>query len=90
MGDSRTKRKGANLRSFALFALNFLLFFSVAAETVEISVDLKLDNIDYIVGERIRAVVDVANSSRALSFRASVSSRTRGRNSRPSSVTTIR
>lgn len=63
MGDSRTKRKGANLRSFALFALNFLLFFSVAAETVEISVDLKLDNIDYVAGERIRAVVDVANSS---------------------------
>ena len=63
MGDSRTKRKGANLRGFALFALNFLLFFSVAAETVEISVDIKLDNIDYVAGERIRAVVDVANSS---------------------------
>ena len=63
MGDSRTKRKGASLRSFALFALNFLLFFSVAAETVEISVDLKFDNIDYVAGERIRAVVDVANSS---------------------------
>ena len=63
MGDSRTKRKGANLRSFALFVLNFLLFFSVAAETVEISVDIKLDNIDYVAGERIRAVVDVANSS---------------------------
>ena len=63
MGDSRMERKGANLRSFALFALNFLLFFSVAAETVEISVDLKLDNIDYVAGERIRAVVDVANSS---------------------------
>ena len=33
------------------------------AETVEISVDLKFDNIDYVAGERIRAVVDVANSS---------------------------
>lgn len=42
-----------------------LVFASAAAfaETVEISVNLKMDNLDYVVGERVRAVVDVANSS---------------------------
>ena len=35
----------------------------LSAATVEISVDLKLDNSEYVVGERIRGVVDVANSS---------------------------
>jgi len=63
MRDRCMERKSANLRSFALFALNFLFFFSVTAGTVDISVDLKFDNIDYVAGERIRAVVDVANSS---------------------------
>ena len=33
------------------------------AETSEIRVDLKLDATDYVAGERIRGVVDVANSS---------------------------
>jgi len=36
---------------------------SAFASTVEISVDLKMDCLDYVVGERVRAVVDVANSS---------------------------
>ena len=61
--DDLKKKRGAGLHSFALCALSFLLFSSVTAETVEISVDLKFDNVDYIVGERVRAVVDVANSS---------------------------
>jgi hypothetical protein len=45
--------------------LSFLLAasFGTSAATVEINVDLKLDNIDYVVGERIRGVIDVANSS---------------------------
>ena len=43
----------------------FLVFASAAAfaDTVEISVNLKMDNLDYVSGERVRAVVDVANSS---------------------------
>ena len=61
--DDLRKKRGARLHSFALCALSFLLFSSVTAETVEISVDLMFDNIDYVAGERIRAVVDVANSS---------------------------
>ena len=40
------KKRDARLHSFALCALSFLLFSSVTAETVEISVDLKLDNVD--------------------------------------------
>lgn len=44
-------------------AMAFCCSAALFAETVEISVDLKLDNIDYVVGERIRAVVDIANSS---------------------------
>ena len=46
---------------FAVLALGWAT--GLFAETVEISVDLKFDNIDYVAGERIRAVVDVANSS---------------------------
>ena len=43
----------------------FLAFsaFSVFAAVSEIRVDLKLDFADYVCGERIRAVVDIANSS---------------------------
>ena len=33
------------------------------AETSEIMVDLKLDSSDYVIGERIRGVVDIANPS---------------------------
>lgn len=36
---------------------------SACAVTSEIKVDIKLDHADYVSGERIRAVVDVANSS---------------------------
>lgn len=35
----------------------------VSAETVEIRVDIKMDCPDYVAGERVRAVVDVANAS---------------------------
>ncbi len=37
--------------------------FSLFSETSEITVDLKLSGDDFVAGERIRAVVDVANSS---------------------------
>ncbi len=40
-----------------------LLSSAAAAETSEIRVDLKLDGDDFIAGERVRCVVDVANSS---------------------------
>ena len=46
---------------FAVLALGWAT--GLFAETVEISVDLKFDNIDYVAGERIRAIVEVANSS---------------------------
>ena len=46
---------------FAALALGWAA--GLFAETVEISVDLKFDSVDYVSGERIRAVVDVANSS---------------------------
>lgn len=42
-----------------MLALGLLL----AASMTEITVDLKMDNVDYVSGERIRAVVDVANAS---------------------------
>ena len=48
---------------------NIVAFFALGcatalfAETVEIKVDLKMDSLDYVAGERVRAVVDVANSS---------------------------
>ena len=50
------------IRGALLAALAFAAA-PVFAATVDINVDLRLDNLDYVVGERIRAVVDVANSS---------------------------
>ena len=40
-----------------------LPLLSVCAATSEIKVDLKLDGSDFVTGERIRGVVDIANSS---------------------------
>ncbi len=51
------------MKKTILAALAFGWAMGLFAGTVDISVDLKFDNIDYVVGERIRAVVDVANSS---------------------------
>ena len=48
-------------KTVAFFALGCAT--ALFAETVEIKVDLKMDNLDYVAGERVRAVVDVANSS---------------------------
>lgn len=48
--------------NFALLALGFALS-AAAAPVSEISVDLALDEIDYVSGERIRGVVDVKNMS---------------------------
>ena len=41
----------------------FLFPVSAQAETSEIMVDLKLDNFDFVSGERIRGVVNIANPS---------------------------
>ena len=42
---------------------SFVLTSALFAETAEIRVDLKLDSSDFVVGERIRGVVDVVNPS---------------------------
>ena len=59
---SRASRVPHAIRGVLLAALAFAAA-PVFAATVDINVDLRLDNLDYVVGERIRAVVDVANSS---------------------------
>lgn len=51
------------MKELILSLMASLLSVSCFSATVEISVSLKLDNADYVVGERIRGVVDVANSS---------------------------
>jgi len=49
---------------FAAAAIAAVLSLSAAAETSsEIFVDLKLDEIDYVAGERVRGVIDVKNIS---------------------------
>jgi len=53
-------RKSA-LITYSLFLIPFVA--AAAAATSEISVDLKLDHIDFVVGERIRGIVDVVNTS---------------------------
>lgn len=50
------------LRYAALLAASALIS-GVEAATSEITVDLKLDSADFVTGERIRGVVDIANSS---------------------------
>ena len=48
----------------AIFHFSFLVFnFSVLAATSEISVDLKLDQTEFVLGERMRCVVDIVNVS---------------------------
>ena len=51
--------------TYCACATLFAAFFSLAAvaATSEIRVDLKLDGSDFVSGERIRGIVDVANSS---------------------------
>ncbi len=51
------------MKKFFLFAFASLAAASAFPATVTISVDLKLDNVDYVSGERIRGVIDIANSS---------------------------
>ena len=46
-----------------ILALTLLLTGLGFADTAEIKVNLKLDNGDYVVGERVRGVIDVANAS---------------------------
>jgi len=60
------KFESFNLRSFRSLSLVYclLLFLPAVAETSSaITVDLKLDTADFVVGERLRAVVDVMNVS---------------------------
>lgn len=48
----------------AIFHFSFLVFnFSVFAATSEISVGLKLDQTEFVLGERMRCVVDIVNVS---------------------------
>ena len=47
----------------ALFTFSLLLFTSSVAATSEISVDLKLDQTEFVLGERMRCVVDIMNVS---------------------------
>ncbi len=42
---------------------SFIILNSLFAATSEISVNLKLDHIDFVLGERVRGVVDVVNVS---------------------------
>ena len=59
--------RGLRPLAFVLCLLSFVLspFLapSLLADTSEIKVNLKLDSSDYVVGERIRGVVDIANPS---------------------------
>ena len=54
---------GASARLALAFAALSAAALPLAAATSEIHVDLKLDGSDFVSGERIRGVVDVANSS---------------------------
>ena len=47
----------------SLFLASLFLAAPLLAETSEIRVDLKLDGADFVAGERIRGVVDIANPS---------------------------
>ncbi len=49
--------------AFAFFVLAALAAHLTFATTSEIKVDLRLDGLDFVSGERIRGVVDIANSS---------------------------
>ncbi len=49
--------------AFPLLALAALAVHMTFATTSEIKVDLRLDGLDFVSGERIRGVVDIANSS---------------------------
>ena len=51
------------LAGLLVSVLGFLLPVSAHADTSEIMVDLKLDASDFVSGERIRGVVDIANPS---------------------------
>jgi hypothetical protein len=50
-------------KAFSVLSLLAAMSAFAAASPSEIKVDLKLDHIDYVSGERIRGVVDIANSS---------------------------
>lgn len=51
------------MRKFAVAVCALLSSWGLLAVTSEISVDLKLDAYDFVCGERVRGVIDVANSS---------------------------
>lgn len=51
------------MRHYVAFLFVSVLSSVLCAATSEISVDLKLDAYDFVCGERVRGIVDVANSS---------------------------
>lgn len=51
------------MRQYLTFLFASVLSSVLCAATSEISVDLKLDAYDFVCGERVRGVVDIANSS---------------------------
>ena len=55
--------KVKRLAAALLWAASAWLTASVSGGTSEISVNLKLDQIDYVYGERVRGVVEVVNTS---------------------------
>ena len=59
----RTNPIGFRMRLAVLFAFLTAGTAAFAAAPTEITVDLRLDASDFIAGERIRGVIDVANSS---------------------------
>ena len=52
-----------NIKTAVLLAAAAVCGVSVAGEISEISVDLALGETSYVVGERIRGVIDVKNMS---------------------------
>lgn len=51
------------VRSVVLFLLSLAWACALQAETSEVKVDLKLVGSDFVVGERVRGIIDIANSS---------------------------
>ncbi len=51
------------MKTFFRLAILMLPLVAAAVNTPPLSVDLRLDEIDYVVGERVRGVIDVKNMS---------------------------
>ena len=51
------------IRNTGILLISAVMSVAASAATSEIKVDLRLDASDFVVGERVRGVVDIANSS---------------------------